>query len=774
MGFTHFVDAKTLATRKGSLMQMIRLSGMPFDTRDADELDAAKRSRQNLLRILADTRVGVWLTIIRREVSAYPPRPKHPGFAHDLDETWERRWKGRSFYTNDHYLTVVRLPSLETSGFSQLFKQLFPRGTEDAAEKAMRRDRDLLENAVAELANGLRRYDPQVMELYRDDRGVVMAPQLSVLGYVVNGEWREIAAPNGSLSESLQWNTLDFTSRERIAVHGHDARRVVNLLGIREYPPGTSAGMLDSVLSTPTEMVVTQSFRFDDRGRAVEEIARQARRYQLVEDPAQSLQAELSTAMDRIASREMAWGRHHLSIAVWQRDIDGLKTATADVLAEVKALSVSMVKEGLGAEPAFWAQLPGNAEYITRAGAISTENFASFASLHAHPRGKFDRNHWGPSICALETTAGTPYYFNFHYGDLGNTVVVGRSGSGKTVLVGFLIAQAQRVPKMRGFVFDKDRANEPTVRALGGSYTQVRSGEPTGWNPFAMPDTPQNRAFLKDLMQVMVTADGRPISARDANDLSYAVDETFRLIPERRRLREVCAYLPHSTDESQSLYARMEPWFGEGPRAWLFDNPTDTLEFDTELCGFDMTTILAEPVLSQPTLAYLFHRVTSALTGDPTIVYVDEGWHFLAHPVFEQQISGWLRTIRKKNGIFVLITQSAADALASAVGKILIEQCVTQVFFPVRSANRTDYVSGWSLTDREFDTLLELGDDSRAFLVRRPDGSVLVKLDLSDMPEDLAVLSARASSLELLDKVRLECGDAYDDWKEAFRKGATQ
>jgi type IV secretion system protein VirB4 len=66
--------------------------------------------------------------------------------------------------------------------------------------------------------------------------------------------------------------------------------------------------------------------------------------------------------------------------------------------------------------------------------------------------------HWGDAITAFETTSATPYFFNFHQGDLGNFTVIGPSGSGKTVVLNYLTAQAEICP--RTILFDKDRGAE--------------------------------------------------------------------------------------------------------------------------------------------------------------------------------------------------------------------------------------------------------------------------------------------------------------------------
>ena len=119
---------------------------------------------------------------------------------------------------------------------------------------------------------------------------------------------------------------------------------------------------------------------------------------------------------------------------------------------ELQAFGTIVVREDMNAEPAFWAQLPGNFGYIARRALVSSRNFVGFASLHNFAVGQKENNRWGPAISVLETTSQTPYWFNFHRRQVGNFTVVGPTGSGKTVALGFLLAQAMRVtprPRVR-------------------------------------------------------------------------------------------------------------------------------------------------------------------------------------------------------------------------------------------------------------------------------------------------------------------------------------
>ena len=145
------------------------------------------------------------------------------------------------------------------------------------------------------------------------------------------------------------------------------------------------------------------------------------------------------------------------------------------------------MREDTNLEPAFWGQFPGNEAYLVRRAMISTANMASFGSLHGFALGQAEGNHWGDAVTLLETTSATPFFFNFHHGDLGNFSVIGPSGSGKTVVMNFLAAQAQKFSP-RTVLFDKDRGAELFIRGIGGRYDRIRAGEPTGFNPLALPD----------------------------------------------------------------------------------------------------------------------------------------------------------------------------------------------------------------------------------------------------------------------------------------------
>ena len=441
--------------------------------------------------------------------------------------------------------------------------------------------------------------------------------------------------------------------------------------------------------------------------------------------------------------------------------LDDATAACAAALADTGAIAV---REDTNLEPAFWAQFPGNEHYIVRRAMISSANMASFGSLHGMALGQAERNHWGSAVTLLQTTSSTPFFFNFHHGDLGNFSVIGPSGSGKTVVMNFFAAQAQKF-NPRTILFDKDRGAELFVRGIGGRYDRIAAGEPTGFNPLALPDSAANRAFLRDWLGVLLKAEG----PEEEQAIAHAVDAAYGNDASLRRLRHFKELLAGARrPEPGDLADRLSPWIGEGEHGWLFDNEQDRLDLSNRVLGFDMTALLENPKLRTPVMMYLFHRIDERLDGQPTMILIDEGWKALDDAVFAARIRDWLKTLRKRNALVGFATQSAADALESRISTALVEQTATMVFMPNSRARPEDYCDGFGLTRHELALIRSLPAHSRCFLIRQPDASVVVRLDLSGAPEVLTVLSGRESSVRRLDLLREAVGDNPADWFPAL------
>ena len=200
------------------------------------------------------------------------------------------------------------------------------------------------------------------------------------------------------------------------------------MISVREYTPYTVAGLLDGLLRIPGEFIATQSFSLADRAPVMAEISKIERQIASSDERGTSLETAINTARDEIVNGRAVMGTHHLSVMAIGDTLKEMETCVQAVTKEIQNTGMVTVREDLNAEPAFWAQLPGNFAYIARRALISSRNFCGLASFHNFAIGKAAGNHWGPAIALLQTTSMTPYYFNFHRRQVGNFTVTGPTG----------------------------------------------------------------------------------------------------------------------------------------------------------------------------------------------------------------------------------------------------------------------------------------------------------------------------------------------------------
>jgi type IV secretion system protein VirB4 len=759
------VNDVTLATRSGDLIQMIQLDGLAFETADSETLNHMASVRDMVLRGVANANLMLYAHVIRRQVTAELQGQQPEGFARDLDAAWCDKLRGKALFVNDLVLMLVRRPARGKVGWAERLTK-WGAGKRSSAERLAAQARDLreLDAARINLVSALSRYGPRVLGRYAGVAGQCSEP-LEILSALYNGEMQPVLDPVGDSGDYLPYKRISF-GLDALHLKGASAAgsRFGAMVSVKDYPANTSPGMLDNLLRLPHELTLSESFAFVDRQIADERIGLALRRLRAASDETTTLRQGLLGARDELTGGGAAYGEHHLTVHVRAESLPALDAAVADVQAALADIGAVAVREDLNLESAFWAQFPGNAEFIARKALVSTANLSGLVSLHGFPIGEPAGGPWGEPITVLETTSSTPYFFNLHSGDLGNFTLIGPSGSGKTVVLNFLIAQAQKFAP-RTVLFDKDRGAEIFIRAIGGHYDVLRPGAPTGFNPLQLPGNARNQAFLRQWLAQLLTPVGHSLTADENAVIAAAVDANFDQPAEVRQLRYLVELLAGGTRPVRGdLASRLAPWYGAGEHAWLFDNPADRLTLDTRTAGFDMTALLDHPQLRTPAMMYLFHRVDERLDGGPSLIMIDEGWKALDDDVFAYRLKDWMKTIRKRGGVVGFATQSASDAIESRIAATIIEQSATQLFMSNPKAQAADYCDGFGLTEHELDLVRSLPEHLRCVLVKQGGTSVVVRLDMSDMPDAITILSGRESSVRKLDELRRDHGDAPSDW----------
>lgn len=764
--YVRHVDESTIALDSRAMMVMIALEGVSFETADALDLNALHRDLNTLYRNIADERLALWTHLIRRRDGDYPVGTFATAFSAALNDKYRERMVGEDLFRNDLYLTIhwspARNPADKAATFLSRLLQSRRTGVE-LDEEALKQLRD----KVVDVTAALKRFDPRVLSLY-EDGGLIFSEPSEVLHQLVGGRREPVPLTEGRIASVIYSDRVIF-GRETIEIRHEAESRFAGMLSFKEYPARTRTGMLDSVLTSPFEVILAQSFSFVSKADARVIMGRKQNQMVSSGDKAFSQIEEIDEALDDLESNRFVLGEHHLTLAVFARSVKELIDNLAKARAGLTSGGAVVAREDLGLEAAWWAQLPGNFRYRARSGAITSRNFAALAPFHSYPIGRKDGNEWGPAVALFKTASGSPYYFNFHYGDLGNTFVCGPSGAGKTVLLNFMLSQLEKHDPHVVF-FDKDRGADLYVRAAGGTYLPLKNGAPTGCAPLkALELTPDNKVFLTRWIGRLVGSATRELTVTELRDIASAIDGLADLPVERRTIGALRTFLNNADPEG--IAARLRRWERGGPLGWVFDNIIEDIGFGGKFVGYDMTDFLDNEEIRTPLMAYLFHRVEQLIDGRRIIIVIDEFWKALQDEGFRDLAQNKLKTIRKQNGLMLFATQSPRDAIVSPIAHTIIEQCPTQIFLPNSRGNHADYVDGFKLTEREYELIArELSVENRRFILKQGHNSVVAELNLGGFDDELAILSGRTANVELADAIRTEVGDRLADWLPIFQQ----
>ncbi|MDR6991639.1 VirB4 family type IV secretion/conjugal transfer ATPase [Luteimonas sp. 3794] len=764
------VSPHVVKTTGGDYLLTWRLGGLPFVGRETWELEHRHATFNRMLQTLRApdfVNVAFWVHDVRRRGRIDMRADFTQPFNQALSDQYFEALSAQKIMQNELYLTMIFRPVV--SGKKLVEKSSDLARLQAEQDQAVAKLLELAGNAEAVL----RDYAPVRLGMYARSNGVVFSETLELFAYLLNRIDAPVPVLQAPVCDYLAVSGHTFSARtgDFVVTAPGGGNHYGAILNIKEYTDSTWPGILNALKYLDFEYVITHSFSPMGRQDALKVLDRTKGMMISSGDKAVSQIAELDHAMDEIASGNFVLGEYHFIMALYAPDQPALAQQIATTRAELSNAGFVSVKEDLAVCASFYSQLPANWKFRTRLANVSSLNFLGLSPLHNFATGKRAGNPWGDAVTALQTTNGQPYYFNFHAthaaensaGEkaIANTMVIGKSGTGKTALINFLLSQVQKFePAPTIFFFDKDRGAEIFVRACGGAYLSLENGAPTGFNPFQCARTEANVQFLAGLIKVL--AGKSHYTAREDEDIHRAVDSILDMPPPLRSMGNFQKSLPNMGDDG--LYARLRKWTAGNALGWVFDNPLDVIDLErASIIGFDYTEVIDNPEVRVPVVNYLLHRLEALIDGRRLIYVMDEFWKILdGGGALKEFAKNKQKTIRKQNGLGIFATQSPEDALASDISAALIEQTATLILLPNPNASRKDYVEGLKLTDAEFEVVRSLDERSRSFLVKQGHASAVCQLNLRGMDDALAVISASTDNIEIMHRIVAERAASLD------------
>ena len=283
-----------------------------------------------------------------------------------------------------------------------------------------------------------------------------------------------------------------------------------------------------------------------------------------------------------------------------------------------------------------------------------------------------------------------------------NSVILGRSGAGKSYLVKLELLRSL----YRGIeiaVVDPEDEYARLAAAVGGTYVHLGASD-VRLNPFDLPihtradgrrtapkDALVRRSlFLHTVISVLV---GTELEAAERAALDRGIAATYQSVgitadartwtrpsPTLRTLRDQLATAGQAGDRAAvELAARLHP-FVEGAFKQLFDGPTTTNP-EGHLVVFSLRDLPGElkAIGTLLTLDAVWRRVSNPAIRRPRLVVVDEAWLLMKEKSGAEFLFRMAKASRKHWAGLTVATQDTADVLGNDLGKAVVANAATQI-----------------------------------------------------------------------------------------------
>jgi type IV secretion system protein TrbE len=740
LNFALMPEDGILQNKDGSLTVSWYFRGEDMDSATHAELAGISARLNSILLSLGNG----WMLncdAIRKPATTYSSTghlPDRTSWLIDEERRHQYEHEGAHFETT-YALSLTYLPPLRTSG--KIIEMIYEDSGRDDSEvgfatrilQQFKRQIDDFESAVSAVLplrrmRGIRRTDAVGREYIEDEL-------LQYMDFCVSGVLRPIRLPNVPMYLDALIGAHPF--------YGGIAPRVgdmhIAVVGIDGFPHDSYPGILHRLDELGYEFRWATRFIFLDPQQARAVINGARRRWQqkqrglkdqvfntstgAIDLDALEMAEDAQSAIGEAESNQVRFGYYTSCVVMMHANRELLLEQAREVRKTLLNLGFGARIEDINAVEAYLGSIPAHGYPNVRRPILHTLNLADLLPITAVWAGPQynpcpfypDKS---PPLSYAATSGSTPFRISLHVGDVGHTLMIGKTGGGKSTALNFLLAQQFRYPNAQVFTFDKGYSSYVLVNACGGTYYDI-GGENSklAFCPLKHIDTAADQAWAAEWIEIMLTLQGVNVTPSLRQMVYEAVMRLTR--SPRRTLTEFVAEL-----QDDELRQALSHYTLAGPMGSLLDAEEDSL-VEGAFQAFEMEHLMGMGEKNiVPVLLYLFRQVEARMDGRPTLVALDECWLMLAHPLFREKVREWLKTWRKKNALVFLATQELADVMNSSIRDVILASCPTKILLPNPEANESSSRPMYELiglNDREIE-LLSLATVKRDYYYKSPLG----------------------------------------------------
>ena len=743
-------DKKTILTKNGELMQIIRVSGFSNTSVYAELIPLREAVRDAIRDNIKQTNFALWFSTIRRKKNISPEGEFGDYFSAKINQTWEEINNLQHDYVNELYITVI-VEGLDTSitNFKSIMGSFSKSRNRKLHENFLEKSLKSLTAVTSGILAAISDYGAKMLEI-KEWEGVLYSEQMRFLGKICNLHEKHYPLSAIDISSELSINKIAFGNNEIEVSAGKD-RNFAAILTLKEYLE-ISIELLDKILQLPFEFVISQAFDFSYQESDLEFAKYQDRIFRISNDQDFREIIGLANFFESVDGTATDYGKLQTSFMIISNNREDLNNDVRLISEKFQELGIVVVREDVFMEDCFWAQLPANFRFLKRQKVINSYRLAGFASLYSFASGAIGGNYWGPAVTTFKTITNTPYFFNFHDGDQGHCLFFGKKSSGKTVLLNFVLAQSRRF-KAKIYYFDFNNKARNFIKMLGGFYYDLSYSNPEEehclkMNILALNTNPNFRKFLNEFFYSIIYQYKSEIPEIELQNIAKIVDKI--LINKCEKLSEAIKLF--NNEETKKIYEILSFWEESG-LVKILDYDRE-INWSDRIIGFDLTEYSDKEFIVVPILFYMLYKIEDMLNGEiPSIIVFKNSKQLLNNEIFTDKIVHLLDRLRIKNCVAIFCFD--VEDYDNDVKKLLslVSQKVSSKFILSDFNVNEDLKDILKLDDNELRMINYFKDNDRKFLLKFGNNSMVANFDLSNNKPLTKLLSSSFEDIAIVEEI---------------------
>ncbi|MDZ5761010.1 VirB4 family type IV secretion/conjugal transfer ATPase [Lyticum sinuosum] len=427
-------DEKTLLTRNGELIQIIKIKGWEHYYLKDNNDNLRELLRKVIDKFITNNDFIVQFIIVRKngDISQSDSNSlddiinndsseinknsiKFRDISAEISKKWNEKNDFLNYLRNYLYIIITHRGNKNNIGWDKVQKNIFNSIVKKLFFKNLETSVHQLNKVTDNIIRSLNRFGSSILKIVKNDEGVYISQPLSFLRYILKMDEEDVLVDIKESSNQICNNiNVGFDERNNIIIES-DKRKYISIFSLANSA-NLNEETAEKILQVNCKLIISENIEFVRKKEAISnwkdhfDIAEKSKCLELINI------GNLNNIMSIDDNKNNTFCKQQIIFQISGDNSDDLEKNIKIFTDITKKIGLPIVREDIGANGLFWSQYPGNMHMLSRRSKYNiTSNMGVFTNTWPISIGQRFNLKWGEYLVIFRNIQNNnPYYFHFH------------------------------------------------------------------------------------------------------------------------------------------------------------------------------------------------------------------------------------------------------------------------------------------------------------------------------------------------------------------------